>query len=611
MKGFWDAKMYAYYTNRILSAEAKTTLYDETVEAFRSHYDDRGLWQGEYWGKTMLSAVAVQAMTRDEELKKWIVEKALAFVKEFQRADGYLCTYTDPNNTGPNPDGVEKFNWNLWGRKYTMWALVEISWMLEREVTFHQPGFRADKTLLAAAMRIMDHEISQFAETNVKIDKTGCFAGLPTMSVLKPLMLLYRRTGKTEYIDFAAKLVKMWERDGNPPPNLIVNAFGDKPVHEWYPNPGWWAKAYEMMSCLEGILDYADWTHDRRLVDAVARIAEKLQDHEGNPFGSVGYFDHFTNAKACPNATTEICDAIHWMRLCRDLFRATGEAKHLDRMENAFLNGFLPGVFRDGKWAAHGTRSHGTRQFTAPRQINMKHHQCCVDNACRTWLNLYESSAAMNDDGTAYANLYFKGNYAVYRGKDGFNYVVHGDDLLKGKLVLQIRSGVSRPVKFRAPAWAEDFKVNGVAATNGWVTTCFDTKKPNGTWYTATYKPKLVLHEWKTEKGADPRPGLFEQTGTTPEMKGLARKEGAAYLTYGPFLLAKSTLAGDTMEECLDFKSVLGKGYSVSLAPITSDKVKYGWKATFTKGEEKFSVNVCDLQSCDIDDPGGAYSIWF
>lgn len=237
MKGFWDAKMYAYYTNRILSAEAKTTLYDETVEAFRSHYDDRGLWQGEYWGKTMLSAVAVQAMTRDEELKKWIVEKALAFVKEFQRADGYLCTYTDPNNTGPNPDGVEKFNWNLWGRKYTMWALVEISWMLEREVTFNQPGFRADKTLLAAAMRIMDHEISQFAETNVKIDKTGCFAGLPTMSVLKPLMLLYRRTGKTEYIDFAAKLVKMWERDGNPPPNLIVNAFGDKPVHELVPEP--------------------------------------------------------------------------------------------------------------------------------------------------------------------------------------------------------------------------------------------------------------------------------------------------------------------------------------------------------------------------------------
>jgi len=619
LHGFWDAKTQLYFTNRIQSVEAKTVIYDEAVNAFRTHYDDNGSWQGEYWGKTMLSAVAVERLTRDFELATWIVTNATAFVRQFQRADGYLCSYSDENAIGPNADGTERFCWNIWGRKYTMWALIEIVNMVRADMNLqhylaqHGSSMQADVPLEAAASRVLDHLITYLDAHNAPIDKTGYFVGLPSMSFLKPCMLLYRMTGKAEYLKFAEKLVKLWEREGNPMPNLIVNAFGDKPVHEWYPNPGWWAKAYEMMSCLEGVLDYADWTHDARLVEAVARIAEKLVAHEANPFGSVGYFDHFSNARACPNATTELCDVIHWMRLCRDLFLATREAKHLDRFEDGFLNGFLPGIFRDGKWAAHGTRSHGHRQFTAPHQVGMKYHHCCVDNACRTWYNVFETAAALDDrDGTLYVNLYFNGDFDVSNGKELVNFRVLAKDYpFCDKVVMLVNSQVDRPLKFRAPETLADFKVNGVAATNGWVSIAFDKKKPNGSWFTATFRPKTVLHEWKTAPGADPRPKLFEQDGVTPESKGTARTEGACYLKYGPVLLAKSALVGDTPSEIFGFKSVLGRGYSVSLEPVKNERVQRCWKATFTGGSDVFAVNVCDLQSCDLDDPKGAFSIWF
>ena len=387
-------KLERFVEERVLSQRAKGEYYDEAANAFRTHYDDNGSWQGEYWGKTMLGAAATAALRRDRDLGEWIVRKAVAFVDEFQRPDGYICTYSDENAIGPNPDGSERFCWNLWSRKYTLWALLEASRLAESdpELAKRVPG--AAEKLLGAARRLMDHWIGQMEKGKVKIEQTGYFAGIPSMSVLKPLMLLYRRTGDRKYLDYARSIVAVWERGDGSMPALVTKALSGRPVSEWYPNPGWWAKAYEMMSCYEGLLDYADATGERRLVEAVRSFADLAEKYEGNPFGSVGYFDHLSAAKECPNATTEVCDVIHWMRLNRALFAATGDARCIDRIENAYLNGFLPAIFWDGTWACHATRSHGTRQFAAPHQVGMKFHQCCVDNAPRVPLDLYESAAA-------------------------------------------------------------------------------------------------------------------------------------------------------------------------------------------------------------------------
>ena len=586
-------KLERFVEERVLSERAKGEYYDEAANAFRTHYDDNGSWQGEYWGKTMLGAAATAKLRRDRDLGEWIVRKVVAFVDEFQRPDGYICSYSDENAIGPNPDGSERFCWNLWSRKYTLWALLEASRLAESdpELAKRVPG--AAEKLLGAARRLMDHWIGQMEKGKVKIDRTGCFVGIPSMSVLKPLMLLYRRTGEKRYLDYARSLVAIWEREGSMP-GLIANAFSGKPVSEWHPNPGRWAKAYEMMSCYEGVLDFADATGDKRLVDAVRNVADLLDRYESNPFGSVGYFDHFSAARECPNATTEVCDVIHWMRLNHALFAATGDRRCIDRIENAYLNGFLPAIFEDGTWACHATRSHGPRQFAAPHPVGMKFHQCCVDNAPRVPLDLYESAAALASDGTVLALLYFRGDYAL---GGGVRYRVQDGHLLAGRLRLAVESREPCRVRFRAPPWAEDFRVDGRAVTNGWVEA---EAGAGATSFTATYRPRVALHEWRTREGADPRAALFEQVKETPEMAGLARREGGVYLTYGPFLLAKSTRFDSSREECLNPR--LGWCPRRSCVALT---------ATFGEGKDAFSVRVTDLQAHDANDPASAFSIWF
>ena len=95
-------------------------------------------------------------------------------------------------------------------------------------------------------------------------------------------------------------------------------------------------------------------------------------------------------------------------------------------------------------------------------------------------------------------------------------------------------------------------------------------------------------------------------------MAGLARREGGVYLTYGPFLLAKSTRFDASREECLNPPRRVRVGEKVSLRPLLGAKSRSRLlTATFGEGKDAFSVRVTDLQAHDANDPASAFSIWF
>ena len=115
----------------------------------------------------------------------------------------------------------------------------------------------------------IDQQIEMLHRLNIPIWETGCYVGMPSMSVLKPLMLLYRHTGEPRYLDYAKEIVNGWRRKGNPAPNLLVNAFSERPVADWYGVAYEWAKAYEFMSCLEGLIEYYRVTGEARILEAM------------------------------------------------------------------------------------------------------------------------------------------------------------------------------------------------------------------------------------------------------------------------------------------------------------------------------------------------------
>ncbi|MBQ6328751.1 MAG: glycoside hydrolase family 127 protein [Kiritimatiellae bacterium] len=381
--------------------------------AFSTHFDDdrnrkandpwmkpeMGAWQGEFWGKYMLAGAEVAEHVGDEELETWLREKAVDFVRRYQQGDGYLCSYADREFLGGPGDPRCRFAWNIWGRKYTMWALLEIGRIANAP------------ELVEAARRMADQLIAQLDRRGLSLRETGYFAGLPSCSMLIPMVRLYKATGDRRYLEYAGKIVRDWDREDGAKPNLIRNAIGDKPVHEWYPDDNEWAKAYEMMSCLEGVLEYAQVVggdEGKRLCEAVVRIRDKLARHEYNDkLGSVGDGDKFRGLGNGGKKGTELCDVVHWMRLNAALYRATGDAKAPEFVRKAYNGAFLAGILDGGRWCMQFVKPDGSGK-PADLQVNMKRHHCCVDNMPRGFV-VAESMA----DAVAQASDVARRDYSI------------------------------------------------------------------------------------------------------------------------------------------------------------------------------------------------------
>ena len=226
MLGYAGRKCDAFLRGRVLSDFAKEEIFGEAFDAIQKKEDDAsgvvGFWQGEFWGKLMMSAARVADYTQDPGLIGF-VRDACHRLMATQEADGYIGSYANKEFvTGPDRndkaqmDKVHKalklnwdcdYCWNLWGRKYTMWGMI-----LAYELT-------RDRAILTSVERQMDQWIDMMHRLGTPLWKTGepTYVGLPSMSVLKPLMRLYRITGKKKYLAYAREMLRAGGRRGAEP----------------------------------------------------------------------------------------------------------------------------------------------------------------------------------------------------------------------------------------------------------------------------------------------------------------------------------------------------------------------------------------------------------
>lgn len=594
---------------RVFSAYAHGAVYDEAENAFKTHWDDsdgRAGWQNEYWGKTMLCYAGAVKYTRDAKLAAWCVEKAHNLIDKYQQPNGYLSTYA-------KEDLLDR-GFNIWGRKYTMWALIDLC------------RATGDRKCLAAAEKMADHLVAQLKRLGVAIDKTGEWAGISSMSILRPLIELYLEVPKPEYKALADYIVKVTD-DGEgdkPEVNLIYDALSDRPVVTWFRKPMWLSKAYEMQSFFEGVAAYHRLTGNARALAATEAFWGHLFREELNPMRSASYFDHFLYAKHHVNGMTELCDVTHWIRLNRELWKLTGETKYLDCIEEAFYNAFLAGVSPDGAWGAHIVRSHGTRHLSAPAQTGMNLHQCCPDNMLRTFYDWADTVADVAKDGAWEVNFYSDADIAL----PGSKIEVRGDYPVSESFRLRVVAEKGGKLRLRVPYWAKEISVDGVslAPVNGRVE--IPVAVGENTIIIVLKMPLRVI---------DSEAPDFEDIDTvtdldtmkpegytkrfmcwyTPEMKGLERRTPAAQVMRGPLVLAKGRLAGTSRSETFDFKTVNKQsGWKASLSPAkrtAANAAVWGaWKLTLEKDGERRAIPVADFWSVsNVDDPENWFSLWF
>lgn len=607
-KGSVGAQMERFLNRRLRSEEGRMA-YREAEDAFRNKLDDasgiHGIWQGEFWGKWIIGAVRTAEYFDDDELRTFIRQGVLRLL-ELQEPSGYLGTYRNPMNVFP-ADPIRTgsalgwpcdWNWNIWCRKYTLWGVIE-AWRL-----------LGNPEILKGAELLAGHLIRSLREHGIRLGATGTFAGIPSGSILKPLVLLYRATGKHEFLNFAKSIAADWKRGDNLAPNLIANALSGRPVHEWYPEPEKWAKVYETLSCFDGLIELYRETGDTELLEAAKAFHALLRGREYNLLFSVGFNDIFRHAAAQMNGISEPCDVIHWMRLCYELYLETGEKHYLDDFELAFLNPFLAAAYRDGGWGARGVRSHG-RHLTVFEQAGMKRNHCCVNNMPRGFLNAARAAVTLTG-GAVSVNLYVEsaGKFTLPGGGE-LLLAVSGDYAGSGEavLALELSGAAEAPLRLRIPGWATSTEIESGGrrrnASGEWIEQTIPAGRSE---LKLRFGRKLEIRRHLPPEASDP---WYEMRWGEPGMEGMYRTEPASTLVYGPLLLARSKFIGNTEEEM--FGAAFASDFGCRVRRIAVDGVHCAFEAEFTNGGRLIRTPVCDYASAGnaILDDIRFFSIYF
>ena len=607
--GFVGRLQDRLFARRVLSDYAMEAVWKEARDAF-AHPDDDvfyggvGMWKGEFWGKLMISACRVANCTGDAALRSFLHEEGLRLVA-FQRPDGYLGTYTNPDGILPLPLEEARrrvgwdctWNWNLWCRKYTLWGLLSC-WRLT-----------GDRRLLDAADRAMANEIATLRRLGLKLcdTGTGTMRGLPPCSILKPLLWLYADTGRREYIDYAREIVGYFSDGESRAPQFSARLAESLPLDAWHPaETGKWGKAYEMMSVLDGFVEFHRVTGDHAALAVAAGMQGLIRAGEINLCRSVGYNDQFVTARRALNGVSEPCDAIHWMRLNLDLYLVTGEARYMDAFEATFCNAFLASVRPDGAWGARCVRSHGRHQ-PAPPQSGMRLQHCCVNNLPRGFMDAAEAVLAHDAAGTLHVALY----HDISARIGGDSVEIAGGYPVGDQVSVRLVRAEPGKVRFRVPAWCPKLALSGpgvsrTVRTPGWAeanapagasswTLTFDmAPRIEGSCRPAT--DVVSPDDYRRRRWCDPK--------TEADLKPLFVTQPYAQVLRGPLLLARSVRLGTPKKEVFVAQSVndglQSKGrWTLAAERIPAEGVWGAWRLRFRRGDETVMADVCDYPSAD------------
>ena len=307
----------------------KREVWARFVNQFRIQ-EDTWKWRGEYWGKMMRGACFVYSSTRNPELYD-VLRESMEDMLTCQEENGRISSYCEDK---------ELHNWDLWCRKYVLLGMqyfIEIS---------------DDKELCDRLMDSMCRQVDYLIERIGSKDdgKTPItatsrfFRGLNSSSILEPIVRLYSLTGEKKYLDFAEHIVSCGG-------TRIFNVFEAAYKNNIYPYQYAITKAYEMMSCFEGLLEYYRVTGIEKHKTAVLNFVDGLLESDFTVIGGSGctveMLDHSTVRQSCRNTgdrsyvQQETCVTVTLMKLLYQAHILTGDPKYADAFERSLYNAYL------------------------------------------------------------------------------------------------------------------------------------------------------------------------------------------------------------------------------------------------------------------------------
>lgn len=569
LTGWLGSRIDANEQNRLVLLDTGRLL-----EGYRKR-PGRQAWDGEHVGKWLHAATLAWVYTGDAALRKKLDDTARQLAK-CQLPDGYLGTYLDKDRWT---------EWDVWAHKYNLIGLL----------TYVR--YTGNRELLPTCRRMGDLLCRTFGDEPGKRDiiKAGWHVGMAPTSVLEPMVLLYRMTGEQRYLDFCKYILRAWEQpDG---PHIISRLLTLKRVDKVGNG-----KAYEMLSCLNGALEYYRTVGDPKILEACLNAWQDIVDHRLYITGAASYGEVFRDNYDLPNVANvgETCVTVTWEQFNAQLLRLTGQARFAEQLEHVVLNQLFGAQKCDGTAWGYYVQMEGSKPYSS----NLDGH-CCLSSGPRG-VALLPSFALSTDNEGVVVNLYEPGRAKLrLRDRRSIRLSIATRYPQDGSVRIGIepQHAGTFTIKFRVPAWCAHAtcEVNGTASNMA----------PGSDGYVALKRRWRSGDVIQLEFKLEPRLVLGDHLNA-----------GKAALQYGPLVLAADDSLLEPGQELslieLGSTNVVALGVNPEPAPEAfktwSGAQVYSIKATLRrdwgglKAGAPFPVRLRAF--ADAGSAGGHYCVW-
>ena len=418
-------------------------------------------WRGEYWGKMMRGACFTYAYTGNNALYDLLVE-TVRDMMSVQEESGRISSYS-----------VEKqYNgWDIWARKYVLLGMQYFLEICKDE--------RLASDIVECMCRQADYMIDTLGpkeEGKIMItDASSHWKGLNSSSLLEPVIRLYNITGTQKYLNFATYIVSCGGTKGE---NIYELAAEGK----LYPYQYKVTKAYEMMSCFEGLLEYYRVTGIEKWKRAAVNLADLIAASDITVIGSAGCTHELFDHSRIRQLTTEYfgvmqetCVTVTWMKFCYQVLCLTGNSKYADEIERSVYNGMLGAINYDRHsgnggfpFDSYSPLLFNTRLTGVGGRKTMadgSEYGCCACIGSAGTGIIPKYAAMLRRDGIA-VNLFSQGSFIARTPKGAtVKFNIKTKYPLEGNIAIRVASRVKESfvIAVRIPYWSK----KTFAAVNG------------------------------------------------------------------------------------------------------------------------------------------------
>ncbi len=447
-----------------LSSDALVSWFKDRSDPFAA---------GEFFGKILRAAANICAYTGDERLRAK-VDDLVRHILALRDGDGCISTVKRENQ----PNGQNGSD--LWERKYVLLGLFEY-------YDNFGPTLDAENDVLDAMISLAVYTASQVGDEpgKTKITETGwAFCGIESSSILEPVMKLFLISGNKKLFDFGEYIVRSGACSRE---NIFKAALEIKSPYKVGSNGNpkeSIAKAYEMMSCFEGLLEYYRATGSKNALKASLNMIDGILAEEITLLGSGGgdapynlgpgkgeqwNRTKFEQTNPDMDLAMETCVTVTYIKLLYKAFLITGDVSYVDRIEVSLYNALLGAISEDGSYFEYFPKFNGNRRVfdNFSYMVGDMRLSCCTANGPMGLAVIPKLAVtkSVSDDSEVFVNLYVP---LSYKDPSGVAFSLETRYPEDGKISVKITSAPVEGIglNLRIPDFCEKFGISEPSVSN-------------------------------------------------------------------------------------------------------------------------------------------------